>query len=158
MERKSRGQHIRSKDFEGTHDPTENQIFFKVTHLGMMIAKHRVNGKNAVSMDQTEHLTKSLERLGIDVGHESAKPVKTPFPSGCQNVAHLDSLDLKEDEKTWFRSATAALNYAAVQTRPDLKLPVSMMAKHFNDPKAEHVHALKCSFTTTRSPHDRMAN
>ena len=36
----------------------------------------------------------------------------------------------------------AALNHAASQARPDLKLPVSILAAYFNDPKDEHFTAL----------------
>ena len=127
------------KDFDGVYSPTEKQIYFKCTHLGVTVVRE----KHSISMSQEEHLRKVLERLGY--GSQSGpakKSVKNPFPSGWRPTACLDANAVTEERKTEYRSAVAALNYAATQARPDLKLPVSTLAAYFNNPKDEHFTAL----------------
>ena len=127
------------KDFKGMFNASERQTRFKCTHLGVTIV--RKNG--SISMSQEEYLRKVLERLGYGSQSQAGRrPVKNPFPAGWKPTACLESKSVSDTKKTEHRSAVAALNHAASQARPDLKLPVSILAAYFNDPKDEHFTAL----------------
>jgi hypothetical protein len=126
-------------DCDGVHDSIERQTHFECAHLGATIERKF----SVISMSQQEHLTKVLARLGHGNPDEAGKkPVKSPFPGGWKPRACLDHPDVTAERKTHCRSAVAAVNHAATQTRPDLKLPVSVLARYFNNPKDEHFMAL----------------
>ena len=131
-----------SKDFDGFYNPEEKQVYYKFVFVGITIVVDRRGGRNRISMSQEEYLRKVVARIGGEYGIKDSKPVKRPFPSGFKAKAHLDSQDLPKHQVTFYRSVVAAFNHAAVQTRLDLKLPVSVLSKHFNRPKIEHFEAM----------------
>jgi hypothetical protein len=131
-----------SKDFDGFYDPNEKQVYYKVVFVGITTVLDRRNGRNRISMSQEEYLRKVIARVGNNYGIKDSKPVTKPFPSNFKAKVYLESKELPQVQVTFHRSLVAAFNYAAVQTRVDLKLPVSVLSKYFNNPKIEHFEAL----------------
>ena len=68
-------------------------------------------------------------------------PVATPLETGKKFVKLADNeqpVDVKE-----YQAAIGSLNYAAIATRPDLSVAVSMLSQHMINPSSDHWSGVK---------------
>ena len=109
--------------------------------LGMEIARDRVKG--TIHLTQKQHLTKVLQRFGID---SKTKPVSTPLASHFKLSSLLSPCTDEEREYMAhipYASLVGSLMYAMVCTRPNISQAVSMVSRYMHDPAKSHWQATK---------------
>ena len=109
--------------------------------LGMEIARDRVKG--TIHLTQKQHLTKVLQRFGMD---SKTKPVSTPLASHFKLSSLLSPCTDEEREYMAhipYASLVGSLMYAMVCTRPNISQAVSMVSRYMHDPAKSHWQATK---------------
>ena len=114
--------------------------------LGMEVKRYREKG--VMTIDQKLYLQNVLKRFGM----EDCKPVSTPVEPGKKYVKLSDG-----DEPvdiSLYQAAIGSLNYAAIATRPDLSIAVSMLSQFMQNPGKEHWIGIKRIFRYIRGTLD----
>ena len=93
--------------------------------LGIKISRPH---KNRIELSQTEYIKELLERFEI----QDCKPCSTPLtPTPTLYEQHERTADEQRDmENVPYREAIGALLFLSTRTRPDIAVPITVLAKH----------------------------
>ena len=106
--------------------------------LGMEVTRDRKN--RILTIDQKLYLENILKRFGM----ENCKPVSTPVEANEKFVKLSDNEE--PIDIPLYQAAVGSLNYAAIATRPDLSVAVSMVSQFMKNPSKDHWVGIKRIF------------
>ena len=103
--------------------------------LGMEVKRNRE--EKTMTISQKSYLESVLARFDM----QNCNPVGTPLEAGKKFVKISDDEEPVDVRK--YQAAIGSLNYAAIATRPDLSVAVSMLSQHMRNPSADHWSGVK---------------
>ena len=114
--------------------------------LGLQI--ERDWNKGTIQIDQNNYIEQILGKFGYDKVKRSLvpMPVGVPLTSGDE--------DSRKVPKFKYQCAVGSLMYAAVTTRPDLAISLSIVSRFSNAPKNKHYRAVEIIFKYLRGTSD----
>jgi hypothetical protein len=106
---------------------------FKMTDLcdlSWCLAIQVTQGTDAVLLSQSIHVTKLLERFGI----QDCKPIKTPTAINFKKELYSVGDLLDESDKQLYQSLVGSLMWAMIGTRPDITFAIVKLSKFVSKP------------------------
>ncbi|XP_071708628.1 uncharacterized protein [Rutidosis leptorrhynchoides] len=110
---------------------------FAMTDLGPLnyfLGIHATRTTSGMFLSQRQYATEIIERAGMLTCH----PCRTPVEPGAKLTSHRPSVK----DPTLYRSLAGALQYLTF-TRPDISYAVQQICLFMNDPREQHMHALR---------------
>ncbi|TPX64358.1 DNA-directed DNA polymerase [Chytriomyces confervae] len=110
---------------------------FKVRDLGQITytigiqVEHMPSG---IFIHQSKYIKEILERFSK---HFTPYPISVPLPTSFKSEPSVETSELMPDPKLYLE-AISCLNYAAINTRPDLSTAVSHLSVFSSNPSKEH--------------------
>ncbi len=103
--------------------------------LGLEIERNRA--ARSLLLHQQQYIRSMVERYDIDVTH----PVPTPFALGVKLPAY--DPEMATVDSTEYRSIVGSLQYAAVDSRPDIAFQVMSLARQLSAANVVHLEYAK---------------
>lgn len=100
---------------------------------GVKIIRDR--SKRLLWLNQATYIKKIASRFGIKLHN---RQIQTPLAD--RTLQKYEIVATKQQIHA-FQSRVGSLNFAAVQTRPDIAFSVSLLAQHLTNPSADHIQA-----------------
>lgn len=95
-----------------------------------------IRDENSITLEQKKFITEVLDRFAMS----ECKTVKTPIEVALK-ISHDKEAVIRSDYP--YRQVIGCLLYIAQGTRPDIAFAVNTLSRYSNEPKTEHVTAVK---------------